>query len=226
MSEPDVEVWGANSTRSMRVVWTLLEFAVPFSYHAIGSRTGETLTDAYKALNPKQKIPTFRHGDLVLSESVAIATYISETFPAPAGFHVPNDAPGRAKVAEWCSFAAMELDAHALYLVRRHRDLAHIYGEAPEAVSSAFEYCEKQLAAMAPRVAAAAPYVLGAQLSVADIVLMTCVDWAILYGATVPAPYLAYRERVAERPAYRAAMVQNFPAFVIEDGRIVGQKAK
>ncbi|MDP6951313.1 MAG: glutathione S-transferase family protein, partial [Alphaproteobacteria bacterium] len=199
MSGSDVEVWGANSTRSMRVVWTLLEFGVPFTHHAIGSRTGETLTETYKALNPKQKIPTFRHGELVLSESVAIAQYISEAFPAPEGLFVPDDAAGRARLMEWCSFAAMELDAHSLYLVRRHRDLAHIYGEAPEAVSSAFEYCEKQLTAMAPRVAAAAPYVLGARLSVADIVLMTCVDWAILYGATVPAPYLAYRERVAER---------------------------
>lgn len=226
MSESDVEVWGAGSTRSMRVVWTLLEFGVPFSHHAIGSRTGETLTEEYKALNPKQKIPTFRHGDVVLSESVVIATYISEAFPAPDDFIVPDDALGRAKVAEWCSFAAMELDAHSLYLVRRHRDLAHIYGEAPEAVASAFEYCEKQLTAMAPHVAAAAPYVLGAQLSVADVVLMTCVDWAILYGAKVPAPYLAYRERVAERPAFRAALVQNFPDFVIEDGRIVGQKPK
>ena len=222
----DVDVWGANSTRSMRVVWMLHEFGVPFTHYAIGSRTGETLTEDYKALNPKQKIPAFRHGDLVLSESVAIAQYISEAFPVPEGFMVPDDAAGRAKVAEWCSFAAMELDAHSLYLVRRHRDLAQIYGEAPEAVASAFEYCEKQLNAMAPRVAAAAPYVLGAQLSVADVVLMTCVDWAILYGAKVPAPYLAYRERVAERPAFRAAMAQNFPDFVIEDGRIVGPKAK
>jgi glutathione S-transferase len=226
MSEPDVEVWGAGSTRSMRVVWTLMEFGVPFSHHAIGSRTGETLTDAYKALNPKQKIPTFRHGDVVLSESVAIAQYVSEAFPAPDGFYVPGDALGRARVNEWCSFAAMEIDAHSLYLVRRHRDLAHIYGEAPQAVSSAFEYCEKQLNAMAPRVADAAPYVLGAGLSVADVVLMTCIDWAILYGANVPAPYLVYRDRVAERPAFRAALVQNFPNFVIENGRIVGEKPK
>ncbi|HJM61638.1 MAG TPA: glutathione S-transferase family protein [Alphaproteobacteria bacterium] len=221
-----VDVWGAGSTRSMRVVWTLLEFGLPFTHHAIGSRTGETLTDAYKALNPKQKIPTFRHGDLVLSESVAIAQYISEAFPVPAGFLVPDDAAGRAKLNEWCSFAAMELDAHSLYLVRRHQHLSHIYGEAPVAVASALEYCEKQLSAMAPRIAVAAPYVLGAGLSVADVVLMTCVDWAILYGAKVPGPYLAYRERVAERPAFRQALTQNFPDFVIEDGRIVGEKAK
>jgi glutathione S-transferase len=39
---------------------------------------------SYLALNPFGKIPTLRHGDLVLYETQAISAYLDEAFPGPA----------------------------------------------------------------------------------------------------------------------------------------------
>ena len=220
----EVELWGIGTSRTMRVVWTLIELDVSYLWHRIGTRSGETLTKEYTALNPKQKIPTLRHGDLVVSESPAIIQYLSEAFPTPAGFVVPSQPAARARLNEWCCFVAMELDAHALYLIRRHGHLPEIYGAAPEAVASAEDYFRKQVAAVAERVAAANPYLLADGFSIADILLMTCIDWAMLYRIPLPEAYVAYRERVAQRPAFREALERNYPGFVIEDGKVVGAR--
>ena len=205
-----LEVWGIGSTRAMRVHWMLRELGADYVTHPIGSRTGETQTAEYLALNPLGKIPALRRGDLVLTESAAIVNYLAESFPAPEGFFVPAGAADRARQAEWCYFAMTELDAHSLYLIRRHDALAHIYGAAPEAVESARAYFTKQLNAKRDRIAAADPWLLGG-FGVADIVLATCLDWAEAYGFALPAEAASYMARIAGRPAWRDAMRFNYP---------------
>lgn len=206
-----ITVWGVSSTRAMRVYWTLIEFSLDYDMRPIGARTGETQTDEYGKLNPKRKIPVLQHGDITLSESAAIATYLAETFAPPADFFVPRTALERARVNEWCYFVMTELDAHTLYLLRRHEGLAHIYGAAPEACASARDYFLKQVNAIADAVEAAGNYLMGDKLSVADIIFVTCLDWAIAYGFALPQPLLDYHARVAARPSYRQAMRVCYP---------------
>ncbi|MDP6352404.1 MAG: glutathione S-transferase family protein [Alphaproteobacteria bacterium] len=204
-------VWGAESPRSMRVVWTALEMGLDFERRPVESRSGETTTAEYTALNPKQKIPTLRHGAMVLSESAAIVAYLTAAFPAPPGFLVPEDPVTRARLDEWCYFVMTELDAHTLYLIRRHDGLKHIYGDAPVAVESAKTYFRKQVDAVAGQVEAAGRYLLGEEFSAADIVMMTTLDWALFYGIALPPEMDAYRDRVALRPCYGEAMALNYP---------------
>ena len=42
---------------------------------------------------------------------------------------------------------------------------------------------------------------------------MTCLDWAVLCGLSLPEPVSHYRQRVALRPAYQAALKKNFAAY-------------
>ncbi len=204
----DLEIWGIGTTRAMRAHWVALELGLDYECHAIGPRTGETRTAEFTRLNPKQKIPVLRHGDLVLSESAAIVQYLTETFDSP-DFFVPANATQRAKLNEWCYFVMMELDAHALYLIRRHDGLKEIYGAAPEAVASAREYFTKYLDAMAPRMAG--PHVMGDKFSIADVLLITCLDWALAYDIALPPAAAAYRDHVAQRPAYQRALRVTYP---------------
>jgi glutathione S-transferase len=195
----------------MRVHWMLLELGLDYVCHPIHSRTGETLTDEFKRLNPRHKIPVLRHGALVLTESAAILHYLGEIFSGAAEVYVPRDAVDRARLHEWCFFIMSELDAGSLYVVRRHDGLPQIYGAAPDAVEAAKGYFLHHLEAMAARVGREHPYVLGDQLSVADILLTTCLDWAASCGIALPEPWSHYRQRVALRPAYQAALKKNFP---------------
>ena len=207
----NIKVWGIESVRCMRVHWMAQELGLDYEIVPIRSRSGETLTETFTKLNPKQKIPVFEHGPLVLSESAAIIGYMSETFPLPKGFFVAEDVGGRATLSEWCYFIQMELDAHALYLIRRHDYLKHIYGAAPTAVASAEEYFLKQLNAVTKRIDTAGNYLMGEKFSTADILLVSCIDWAIAYEISLPQVVHRYRAHVAERPAYQHALKVNYP---------------
>jgi glutathione S-transferase len=208
----DLTLWGVGTSRTLRAHWMLLELRLEYETRPIRSRTGETLTDEYKRLNPRHKIPVLQHGSFLLTESAAIVQYLSETFAHPEQVYVPGDPAGRAALNEWCYFIMSELDAGSLYVARRHRELAHIYGEAPTAVEAAKTYFSHNLEAMAPRIAGA-PYLFGDRLSAADILLMTCLDWAALSAIALPRQLLDYRKRIAQRPAYQAALKRNFLEF-------------
>ncbi len=206
----DLTLWGVGTSRTMRAHWMLLELGLDYLCHPIRSRTGETLTDEFRRLNPRHKIPVLKHKSLVLTESAAIVQYLSETFADSNHLYVPRDAERRAALNEWCYFIMTELDAGSLYVMRRHEGLAQVYRDAPIAVQSARTYFLHNLEAMAPRIAGA-PYLFGDLLSVADILLMTCLDWAALSGMPLPSTLSSYRERIAQRSAYQAAMEKNFP---------------
>jgi glutathione S-transferase len=204
----DLTLYGIGTSRTMRAHWMLLELGLDYETRPIQSRTGETQRDDFLRLNPRHKIPVLRHDPFVLSESAAIVQYLSETFPNPNVF-APQDANARAALNEWCFFIMTELDAGSLYVVRRHEGLPQIYGEAPTAVESAKTYFSHNLEAMAPRIARSA-YLLGERLSAADILLMTCLDWAVISGIALPPNLSDYRRRIAARPAYLAALKKNF----------------
>jgi glutathione S-transferase len=211
--ETPLVLWGIGTTRTFRAHWMLAELGLPYVSRRIQSRTGETMQPDFLKLNPRHKIPLLQHGDLVMTESAAIIQYLSERFEPPATVFAPREASARAKLAEWCYFIMSELDGHTLYVIRRHVGLKHLYGEAPTAVAAARSYFQEQLGALEFQFSGADAYLFGDRLSVADILLTSCLDWAVGYDIDLPAPMLAYRDRVTSRPAYREARLRNDPAI-------------
>ena len=200
-------LWGIGSARALRVHWALIELGLEYRSERIQSRSGETETPAYRRLNPRGKIPVFEDGGLVLSESAAIVTYLAETYGN--GRLIPAEGAERAKYFEWISFISMEIDATTLYVLRRHEALAHIYGEAPTANAAARGYFDRMINAAAREIEDGRRYLLGAGFSGADIVMTTCLDWALSYDVPLPEPWLAYRERTIARPAHDRAVAAN-----------------
>ena len=206
----ELTLWGVGTSRTMRAHWMLQELGLEYEFHRVKSRTGETQTEEFLKLNPRHKIPVLRHKSLIVTESAAIIQYLSEVWRKPAEIYVPATAGERAAHSEWCYFILSELDAASLNLVRRHDGLRHIYGEAPTAVEAAKEYFTHNLAAMTTRVATANAYLLGNRLSTADILLMTCLDWAVSCEIPLPERFQDYQRLVSRRPAYKAALKRNF----------------
>ena len=204
-----IVLWGAISLRALRVHWALGELDLPYEFRPIQSRSGETLTPEYTGHNPKQKIPCLQDGDFTLTESPAIVNYLFNAYGPGKNLFLPQSPKEQARSDEWSYFAMMELDAHSLYLIRRHKFLSEIYGEAPVAVASAAEYCLKQIEAMAPAVALADPFLFGDKLGAADILLSTTLDFADRYEVKLPEPCRAYRDRAYARPAFQAAKARN-----------------
>lgn len=211
---PDLVLWGAGTTRTIRPHWALHELGLAYARKPILPRTGETQTPEYTALNPRQKVPLLQDGDLVMGESAAIIAYLAKTYPDEAVALIPKDPETYARWLEWCFFIVTELDSTSLYVMRRHdsnKGLAHIYGDAPGVVSQAAEYFQKQLKHVDVALSDGREYLLGDQFTTADILLTTCLTWAIDYDVAICDRAQVYLDRLIKRPAYRRAHAANQP---------------
>jgi glutathione S-transferase len=214
MSEPNQArriLWGAGTSRTMRANWMLQELELPYEHRPIRSRTGETLTPEYTRLNPSRKIPTLQDGDFVLTESAAIVSYLGTTYGGAKDLAPPTAPRERARYDQWCFFVMMELDANTLYILRRHEDLADVYGDAPNALKAARDCFARQVDAAATRLAASGPYVLGERFSGPDILLTTCLASAIGRRLELPGMLHEYLKRTTARQGYQRAFEMNHP---------------
>ena len=93
--------------------------------------------------------------------------------------------------------------------MRRHYDLKNIYGDSPEVVQSCREYFLRQINVI-ETILANQDNLINAKLSLADILLVTCLDWAIAYDFKLPENISVYHEKIKLREAYIKAVEINF----------------
>jgi glutathione S-transferase len=200
-----IKIIGGGTSRTMRAHWAASETGIAYQSELIGPRTGETQTKEFKALNAKEKIPVLIQDALVLTESAAIVAHLGRLH----GTLLPTSPELLARYDEWQSFILMELDAQSLYIMRKHGDLAHIYGEAAAAMDTARAGFSKQI-----KLAATAlqnnNHLLGNEFSGIDILLTTCLDWAVAYKISLDPVLMEYLKTIHSRPAYQAAYAHNF----------------
>jgi glutathione S-transferase len=212
MMETEMRIlWGVGTTRTMRPHWAFHELDLDFECRAISPRSGETRTPEFTALTARQKIPLLQDNHLVLTESAAIIWYLSETYGQHHNRLVPTDPRERARCLEWCFFVLGELDETSLYVMRRHSDMRQTYGEAPVAIEAAAVYFRKQMRTVERALETNPSYILGERFTAADIMLSTCVTWAVHYGIPVADSVIAYNARVTARPSYAQAERTNGP---------------
>jgi len=210
---PDLTLWGAGTSRTIRAHWAMHELGLSYKVKPIGPRTGETKTAEYTRLNPRQKIPLLQDGAFCIGESAAIVAYLSRMYSTPERSLIPEAPHEYAAWLEWCFFVVAELDSTSLYVMRRHRAdaLGHIYGVAPEVVAQAAEYFRGQLRHVEVALADGRQFLMGERFSSADILLTTCLDWAIAYGVGICENALPYLEHIRRREAYQRATAANVP---------------
>ena len=203
-----IKLWGAGTARTLRPIWMAEELEINYELIPIGPRTGETQTEEFSQINPKQKIPALEHRELKLSESLAICRYLQKNFSSEKIF-IPKNEIDISKEDEWCNFIYGELDETSLYVMRRHYDLKDIYGESPIVVDACREYFMRQIQVVENHLNSRKT-ILKDGFGLADIFLMTCLDWAIFYEFSLPDNVAQYRARIALRGAYQKAMKINY----------------
>ena len=102
-----------------------------------------------------------------------------------------------------------EIDALSLYVIRRHDGLKELFGDAPNAVKAGREYFTKLMQTLVGSTNGPGVYLLGGRLSVADILMVTCIDWAILEQLEVPEEWMQYRLKLISRSGYKIACEYN-----------------
>jgi glutathione S-transferase len=159
----------------------------------------------------RRKIPFFEDGEIRIGESGAIVFYLADRYRDLAQLSPAPGTDARAAFEEIAFFVLMELDATALYVLRRHEGLPDVYGEAPAACSAARDYFTRMVGEIERRLADGRPHLLGEAFSAVDVLLTSCLVWAKFVGIPLESSLDVYRERVAARPAFGRAMAVNFP---------------
>lgn len=195
----DVTIYGmpqSTYVRSCRM--TCLEKGIGYDLEPCAPHSEEML-----ALNPTGRMPAFRHGDLVLQESSAIARYLDETFPGPK--LQPDDIASRTQMNLW-----MSLIADSFYQVMI-RDLALPRFGITEASEEAIGQAATTLAAQLKRtdeILQQRRYLAGDELTLADLFLVPILFWVEMTpeGKAVMPNYPAlgrWYQAIAERPSFK-----------------------
>lgn len=76
-----------------------------------------------------------------------------------------------------------ELDAQGLWIHRKHEALAEFFGAIPKAVAHAKAHSASVVAVLAEELRlGGGPFLLGETFSAADILFVSCLDWAASIG--------------------------------------------
>src|SRR3984957_16591998 len=210
---PRLTLWGVGTSRTVRAHWATAKLGLAYETRATGAPTGETESEEYPALNPRQKIPLLQDGDFCIGESAAIVAYLSRTYSSGEKSLIPEPPREYAAWLEWLFFDVTKLNATSLYVMRRHKAdaLGHIYGIAPDVVARAGEYFRKQLRHVETALADGRTYLMGDSFTSAALLLTTCLEWAIAYEVGVCDNAHPYLDRIRERPAYQRGKAANLP---------------
>ena len=210
-----MKLWGAGTPRTLRPLWAMAELGLEYEHVKFSPRSATMDEAEFRSLSQRRKVPLLEDGDLVIGESAAIVYYLAQQY---GGEVLPNALPGSKEWAcaqEYSMYIMTEIDAR-LYTVRLHGEppagLSEIYGAAPAAVNAARDYVSRGFGEAERWIADSGEFALGAQFSSVDILLTTCLAWAVDYEIPLPPHLKAYFSQVSARPGFIRAMGENEPA--------------
>jgi glutathione S-transferase len=150
----------------------------------------------YLAVNPMGKVPAIRHDGRTVTECAAICAYLADAFPGAGLAPEPGD---RADYYRWLFFAAGPLEQavtnHAVgWDPDPEKKRMFGYGDYADTVTT----LERALDGR--------EWIAGPAFTAADVYVGAAVTWGTQFG-TLPArpAFLAYRERLSARTAFRRA---------------------
>jgi glutathione S-transferase len=129
----------------------------------------------YLKLHPFGKIPALVHGDFKLYETAAITRYIDEAFPGPA--LQPADPEGRARLVQILSIVDHYGYRPLIWDIMVERLMAPSEGREPDEAKIAATIPKAQTVLAALSDLATGPYLLGEQLTLADLHLATIIAY-------------------------------------------------
>jgi glutathione S-transferase len=182
----------------------LTEKELPFTVRAIDLDHNEQRSNDYLAQSVTGKVPVLQHDDFWLSESVAIAEYLAETFPFPHHPRLfPADLAARARCRQVMMWLRTDLAA-----LRAERPTSTVFFKAAHAPSKALSSDAQVAAAELVRVAEALIPHHGPSLFPAWCIADTDLAMALMRlhqnNFALPPRLAAYTQAQWQRPAMQA----------------------
>lgn len=190
------QVIGGVSSRAFRVIWMLEELGEAFEVLSVKPHSPEA-----KAANPSGKIPALRVEGRCITDSNAILTYLADKHGALT--YAPGTLP-RARQDALHHQVLDELDA-ILWTAARHSFILPEDQRVPAVKDSLKQEYLRNTARLVAEIEG--PFLMGDQITIADIVLTHCLNWA--HVARFPKPddrLTAYAKEMRAREAFQRAL--------------------
>ncbi|MBT1062249.1 glutathione S-transferase family protein [Bowmanella sp. Y26] len=190
MSSDDLTFYHAPQSRSSVSLTLLEELQAPFELKLINIKAGEQRQPDYLAINPLGKVPALAHKGKIITEQVAIFLYLADLFPEAKLAPALTD-PTRGEYLRWMVYyAACYEPAMVDKFMKRE--------PAPQSVSvycDEYSMLETILTPLRSR-----PYLLGDELSAADILWGSSFAWGLMFDMLPRLPVLtSYVDRICNR---------------------------
>ena len=214
MSPTDLKLYQSNgspNSRRVRIYLAEKSLDVPLVPVDLGAK--EQFSEAYKAINPRQVVPTLVLADgTSIGEVPAIWRYLEEAFPENPLLGV--DAKDKALVTMW--ERRMELEGFAAVMEGVRNKVAglkgralsgpHAYDQIPEIAARSEQRVADFYADLEERLVVSL-FVAGPAFSVADITAVVTIDFAKGgFGAPIPEANAAtqrWYEALSGRPTFK-----------------------
>lgn len=190
-------VIGTVKSRAFRVLWMLEELGQSYKLVEAFPRSDEA-----KEFNPLGKIPALVDGDDVLTDSVAIITYLADKH---GGLTAQAGTAARARQDAMTLWLIDELDA-LLWTASKHAFVLPEKLRVPGVTATLHKEFSRNADTFAGMLEQSGDFIMGDEITLPDLLAVHCFGWA--FGAGFPAlpdSVKAYSRRLRARPAFRAA---------------------
>jgi glutathione S-transferase len=190
----EITLFHAPNSRSSCVLTLLEELGAPYRLEVVNIRNGENRRPGYLAVNPLGKVPAILHRGVLITEQVAALLYLADLFPekglAPAIGDLRRGAYLRWSVYYAACYEPALVDKA---LGREPGPVAMSpYGDFDTMIDTLRRQLDQ------------APYLLGEQISAADILWGNALNWGTMFKLVPDLPvFLDYKARVMDRPSFR-----------------------
>ena len=191
-------------SRSQRILWMLEELGVEYELVRYDRDKATMMAPpALKAVHPLGKSPVIVDDGLVVAESGAIVEYLAEQYD---GLRPPGTTE-RRRATYWVHFAEGSMMPPLmlkLFLSRLGEGAAPLLARVDGQIATMLGYVHDELAD--------APFLAGAELSVADIMMSYPLEAAAARAGVAAYDTIAsYLARLQSRPAYQTALARGGP---------------
>lgn len=199
-----MKLYHSARSRSVRPRWLLEELGVPYDLVALDLGGGEHKKPEYLKIHPHGAVPALVDDKLALYESAAICMYLADKY-ADKGFAPPlSNLAARGLYYQWMVYSMATLEPPVITIFMNTVMLPEEQRN-PKAVADA-KASFAQVAQVLSQALAQGPFLLGDQISAADIMVGSTLSWSQFMGLLTGQPTLeAYVARLSERPAFQRA---------------------
>ncbi|NET50762.1 MAG: glutathione S-transferase family protein [Merismopedia sp. SIO2A8] len=177
-----LKLYGGERTRAGIIKWYLEETSIPYELVPLDLKAGEHRQPEFLAINPMGKVPAIVDGDTTCWESGAILLYLADHYAS-----TPLTGEARTLLTQWVMFANATLGPGLFVQDNWER-------EGDRLLTSLNTVLENR------------SYLVGAELSVADVAVVSCLAYATMMVQLTLDQYPAiatYVKAITARPAFQ-----------------------